>query len=193
VSGVCLPDVSQAGVVATCRWGAAEDAPTTPVVMGSSGGAIVCSSAAAVGGAAGPTPLYLATNATASEAAAGFRATGLTFEYYALAAVRLAPVAGPVAGGTWIRVRLAMSASEDLREQVYAGGAAEARCRISSGDEVLAPFAPLHAYISPISPDISPISPLTRCSLPSRRCTPPGTRSSARAARRPEARRGAPT
>ena len=113
--------------------------------MGSSGGAIVCSSAAAVGGAAGPTPLYLATNATASEAAAGFRATGLTFEYYALAAVRLAPVAGPVAGGTWIRVRLAMSASEELREQVYVGGTAEARCRISSGDEVLAPFAPLHA------------------------------------------------
>ena len=76
VSGVCLPDVSQAGVAATCRWGAAEDAPTTPVVMGSSGGAIVCSAAAAVGGAAGPTQLYLATNASESEAAAGFRATG---------------------------------------------------------------------------------------------------------------------
>ena len=30
------------------------------------------------------------------------------------------------------------------------GGAAEARCRISSGDEVLAPFAPLHASFDEI-------------------------------------------
>ena len=142
VSGVCLPDVSQAGVAATCRWGAAEDAPTTPVVMGSSGGAIVCSTAAAVSGAAGPTPLYLATNASESEAAAGFLATGLYFEYYALEAVRVAPVAGPVAGGTWIRMSLAMAASEELREQV---SLAQTRCRISVGDIAAAPFLPLHA------------------------------------------------
>eukprot|EP00964_Phaeocystis_antarctica_P114160 scaffold78118_cov70-Phaeocystis_antarctica.AAC.3 len=113
--------------------------------MGSSGGAIVCSAAAAVGGAAGPTQLYLATNASESEAAAGFRATGLYFEYYALEATRVAPVAGPVAGGTWIRMSLALTASEELREQVNQGSIAETRCRISVGDIATAPFLPLHA------------------------------------------------
>ena len=142
VSGVCLPDVSQAGVAATCRWGAAEDAPTTPVVMGSSGGAIVCSAAAAVGGAAGPTPLYLASNASELQAAAGFRATGLYFEYYSLEATRVAPVAGPVAGGSWVRMSLAMSASEALRDQVTI---AETRCRTSVGELATAPYLPLHA------------------------------------------------
>ena len=110
--------------------------------MSSSGGAIVCRSAAAVGGAAGPTPLYLSTNASQLEAAAGFLATGLYFEYYTLEAVRLAPVAGPVAGGSWIRLSLAMSASEELRDQVRF---AETRCRISVGDIATAPFLPLHA------------------------------------------------
>jgi hypothetical protein len=140
--------------------------------MSSSGGAIVCRSAAAVGGAAGPTPLYLSTNASQSEAAAGFLATGLYFEYYTLEAVRLAPVAGPVAGGSWIRLSLAMSASEELRDQVRLQrraavspreanpnpnpnpnpssnpnqvSLAETRCRISVGGIATAPFLPLHA------------------------------------------------
>ncbi len=130
IAGVCLPE----GAAAACKWGAAAEAPTSPVVVApSSGGAIVCSSGA-VGGA-GLVPLYLASNATAP---ASFRATGLSFEYYALEVAALAPVAGPVAGGTRVRLRLALTATEALRGQV---AAASSRCRLG----VAAEFGPLHA------------------------------------------------
>ena len=69
------------------------------------------------------------------------RATNLNFEAYSMRAIGLAPVAGPVQGGTALRLSVDMAASLELQRHV---SLRDARCRFH-GAAVNATTLPVHA------------------------------------------------
>ena len=74
--------------------------------------------------------------------ATALRSTGLSFEYYSIRATELAPAAGPVAGGSELRVSVDVSGSLELRRAIVLG---DARCRFDGPSVTTTTFSPIHA------------------------------------------------
>ena len=70
------------------------------------------------------------------------RSTGLSFEYYSMRATELAPAAGPVAGGSELRVSVDVSGSLELRRAIVLE---DARCRFDGPSVTTTTFSPIHA------------------------------------------------
>ena len=75
---------------------------------------------------------------------AAFRDSGLEFEFFDLRTIALQPLAGPLTGGTELRVGLAVDGTLALRRALDELGEEHARCRFFDGGDNVT-VAPLHA------------------------------------------------
>ena len=115
VTGFCLTG----GAAASCKWGAAADAPTTPVLAAADDGtSLVCAAAPPTPPA--PSPSTGAAAAGDVDAPPAHRDSGLRYEYYSLTLGGVRPAAVPLGGGR-LRVALTVGASASLRTAIRDG------------------------------------------------------------------------
>ena len=121
---------SRAGRPRAANGGAADGAPTTPVLAAADDGtSLVCAAAPADAAAPSPSTWPLPPPGT-SDAPPAHRDSGLRYEYYSLSLGGVRPAAVPLGGGR-LRVALTVGASASLRASIRDG---HGRCSVEYSD-----------------------------------------------------------